>query len=372
MSSSIDCWHGTRNLFLGLFLALGLSYEVQAQGSSDISEARIEAYRQWVEKTHLAQCDLSLFLAGDTNLTVPWSNDDDPDFLRLIGEIRAADAAIVNLETVIHEFRGYAQADSGGRYAASPPEIAGELRWAGIDLVSHANNHTFDYGSIGVLETHENVQEANILLAGSGPDLDDARAPRYLSHPNGTVALVAMSSTFPHYGKASLSRFDMRGRPGLNPLTLTEDTVITITPMVAEALEEVAKFLGYAGERFTYREFDIGGLQFQVRNGFDLTTGLRPVAKDRIANLAAISEAAGKSDVLVVSLHYHGGEDYRDWLKRFAREAIELGTDVFFVHGLIKFLGLRFTGNGRYSMAWATSFFNSNSQIGNLLNTMNN
>ncbi len=87
-----------RCLILGLLLSQ--SHELQARSTSAASEARIEAVRQQVEKTHLAQCDLSLFLAGDTILTVPWSHDNDPDFLRLIGEIRAADAAIVNLETI--------------------------------------------------------------------------------------------------------------------------------------------------------------------------------------------------------------------------------------------------------------------------------
>src|SRR5574342_978127 len=101
----------------------------------------------------------SLFLAGDSMIVEPWSGVEAPAFLRLVEEIRSADAAITNLETVIHEFKGYPQANSGGIHMASPPLIASELVWAGFDMVSHANNHAFDYGSIGVLETLDHVRK---------------------------------------------------------------------------------------------------------------------------------------------------------------------------------------------------------------------
>ena len=136
-------------------------------------------------------------------MTQPWAHIQDAEFERLIGEMRAAGATIVNLETVIHEFKGYAQAHSGGTYMASPPEIANELAWAGINMVSHANNHTFDYGSTGIIETHEHVNAAGIILSGSGTDLQEARAPRYLECSGGTVGMVSMASSFTPYGKAS-------------------------------------------------------------------------------------------------------------------------------------------------------------------------
>ena len=68
--------------------------------------------------------EITLLLAGDALIARPWSHVREADFLGLIDEIRAADVAIVNLETVIHEFKGHAQADSGGTYMASPPQRA--------------------------------------------------------------------------------------------------------------------------------------------------------------------------------------------------------------------------------------------------------
>ena len=108
----------------------------------------------------------TLLLAGDAMIVRPWSHDTDPAFLRLVETIRSADLAVTNLETVIHDFKGYAQANSGGTHMHSPPPIAAELRWAGFDLVTNANNHAFDYGEIGLLETIAHVRGAGLEHGG--------------------------------------------------------------------------------------------------------------------------------------------------------------------------------------------------------------
>ena len=196
-----------------------------------------------------ADGELTLFLAGDAIITQPWSADRAPDFLALVDEIRGADAAVVSLEMLFHEYRGYAQADSGGGYVAARPAIAAELAWAGVDLVAHANNHSFDYGSIGVLENLENVAQAGLVLAGSGKDLQSARAPAYFPHPDGKVALVSTASTFAPYGKASRSRPDLHGRPGLNPLTTEAGRYLEIPPFAARTLWGAAELAGVPHQR---------------------------------------------------------------------------------------------------------------------------
>jgi poly-gamma-glutamate synthesis protein (capsule biosynthesis protein) len=168
--------------------------------------------------------EISLLLAGDALLTRPWSHVRDADFIGLIEEIRDADVAIANLETVIHEFKGHAQADSGGTYMASPPRIATELKWAGFDMLAHANNHAFDYGASGILETLEHAEREGLIVAGSGPDLQ--RAPRYLQCDGSRVALVAMAVDFVSYGKASASRPDPARPAGDQPSVTGKRTVI--------------------------------------------------------------------------------------------------------------------------------------------------
>jgi poly-gamma-glutamate synthesis protein (capsule biosynthesis protein) len=275
--------------------------------------------------------DFSLFLAGDALITRPWSAVDDPAFLRLIEEIRAADVSIVNLETVIHEFKGYAQHDSGGTYMASPPPIAAELKWAGFDMVAHANNHAFDYGSSAILETLQHTADARLVLAGSGRDLQAARSPQYFRCNGGVVALVAMASTFIPYGAASRSRPDMQGRPGVNPLALTrKERAIVVPPRAAEHIRNFGRFAGRRPGKLEGRSFKVGA-RFHVGASFGVEKGRRLGSEsDRVANLAAIAEAAGRADVVVASIHAH---NQGRWLREFAGDAIESGADVVFVHG---------------------------------------
>ena len=291
-----------------------------------------------VKEKYLSNCDTSIFLAGDSIITQPWSHITDPPFQRLISEIRAVDAAIVNLEMLIHEYRGYPQAESGGTHLAAPPEIATEMAWAGIDMVAHANNHTFDYGSIGVLENLENVAAAGLVLAGSGKDLQHARAPHYFKTTQKTVALVSAASTFASFGKASRSRPDMHGRPGLNPLTTTDNTFFLVPKDTADFLGSLSKFLGYQGGRFSYDSFNLLGIKFKIGDRFDVEYGKRIIKKDLEGNIQSITQAVDSADIVIMSLHVH--HKMEEWLTRFSHQVIDAGVDIVFIHGPHRILGI--------------------------------
>jgi len=263
--------------------------------------------------------NLSLFLAGDALVTRPWSHIEDSSFIKLVDEMRAADATIIHLETLIHEYKGYPQTDSGGTYVASPPGIAAELKWAGVNMVSHASNHSFDYGSMGILETLTHIGTAGLTLAGTGRDLQQARSPQYLACEGRTVALLSMTSTFASYGKASPSRPDLHGRPGLNPLSLTDRRVITITPPMARVLWRVASLLCRNGEKPNLSKFKLLGTDICVRDCISFARGLRIAPDDLAANLNAIRDAASRAAVTVVAVHSH---DEGKWLTRFAHSAV--------------------------------------------------
>jgi poly-gamma-glutamate synthesis protein (capsule biosynthesis protein) len=285
--------------------------------------------------------DLALFLAGDAMITEPWSHVRDPAFERLVGEMRAADATLVNLEAVIHAFKGYAQADCGGTYLSAPPAIAGELKWAGVDMVAHANNHAFDYGSTGVLETLAHVEAAGLVLAGAGRDLQHARAPAYFGGAKTTLALVAMASTFISYGKASRSRPDLHGRPGINPLAITRKRAIEVTPRIAAVLRRLARLRGKPLHRVHGPAFRLFGRRFRVGEKNRRFSGRRVQESDAGANLDAIAEAARHADLTVASIHAHV---QGSWLSRFARDALAAGADLVFCHGPHRVTGIELVG----------------------------
>jgi poly-gamma-glutamate synthesis protein (capsule biosynthesis protein) len=278
--------------------------------------------------------EISLFLAGDSVITRPWSHVQNESFLRLIDAVRAADVSITNLETVIHEFNGYAQAHCGGTYMTSSPQIAAELRWAGFDMVAHANNHCFDYGSTGVLETISHVENAGLILAGSGQDLQNARAPRYICRNGGVLALVAVATDFVAYGKASYTRPDVIGRPGLNTLSVSSGKGAIIVP---ESMRRYLQPLASIGLRLRT------GRHFGIRSAFQID------AADLDGNFRAISEATSTADIVVLSVHAHR---QRPWLQKFAHQAIERGASLVFIHGPHEIRGIELF-NGRpifYSM----------------------
>jgi hypothetical protein len=232
-----------------------------------------------------------IFLAGDAMLVSPWSRAGDDATLRLFSAMREADVTILNLETVIHSFEGYAQANSGGSWMRSPPEIAQELAWAGVDMVAHANNHSFDYGSEGILQTIRHVDAAGIAISGSGRDLQQARSPRYVERSGRTVAHVAMASDFISYGKASLSLPGLRGRPGLNPLSLERKASMTVPRWAVSLIKTLDGLLGRNTERYELPNFSKNGVMISTGQTFSYQRGPRVDMADARGNIDAIVEA---------------------------------------------------------------------------------
>jgi poly-gamma-glutamate synthesis protein (capsule biosynthesis protein) len=256
--------------------------------------------------------------------------------LALIRTIRNSDVAIVNLETILHEFKGYPQADSGGTHLATSPFVAEDLAWAGITMVGHANNHAFDYGSMGILENLKNVEKAGIILAGSGADLVSARSPRIYRHPKATVALIAAASTFASYGRASRSG-TVRGRPGINPLSVERGLIINLSPRAAEYCQRLSVALGFKGWRFGWNRFRVGPFQFAKGPKLRIEQRPRFNPNDLRGVLASIRDAATQANVTVMSLHDHLQGPL---LRRFARMAIDAGASVILVHGPHEIRGL--------------------------------
>ncbi len=79
-----------------------------------------------------------------------------------------------NLETPIAP-----HASSGTRPFVfdAPPDLLAALKAIGFTVLSCANNHAYDQGRAGLVETVENVKQAGLLPLGAGPDHDTARAP---------------------------------------------------------------------------------------------------------------------------------------------------------------------------------------------------
>ena len=302
--------------------------------------------------------NFTIALAGDTMLTRKLTPFNEERFLALREILRAADAAFANLEGTVHTWDEGTPGITQGTFMTTEPGLLDDLKWLGINMVSCANNHAFDYGEDGVLANIRHLDEAGIVHAGTGGNLAQARAPAYLDTPNGRIALVAATATFRPWNQAGEQRPDLRGRPGINPLGF--QTTYHVDGAVFDQLQRLNRELGFEKSHERARkhfysdkeipdaqsaELSLLGNRYVRGEGFAIEN--RVSERDLQDNLRWIREARRQADWLVVSVHCHefGGaslltagsraelEETAGFVTRFAHQAIDEGADVFVGHG---------------------------------------
>lgn len=158
--------------------------------------------------------DISLIFVGDIMLSrhigkVMKEKDDWIfPFREIAEELQSADILFGNLEGMISD-KGE---DGGGIYSfrADPRAIEG-LTFAGFDVLSVANNHSFDWGGEAILDSIERLNQAGIHTVGGGKNIEEAWAPVILEK-NGTVfAFFAFSEFFGglKVGRAEIAEIDI-------------------------------------------------------------------------------------------------------------------------------------------------------------------
>ena len=98
-----------------------------------------------MEKSGLGS-ELKVTMMGEVMITRRISVYKEPEFLELINLVRESDVAFVNLEGLPGNFKGYVYANFDAPPFSSGSFVAEELKWAGFNLISIANNHTLDCG----------------------------------------------------------------------------------------------------------------------------------------------------------------------------------------------------------------------------------
>ena len=286
--------------------------------------------------------DFRMALTGDSIITRKLSVYEEPEFLQMIELLRSADMAFTNLEMVLHNYEPYPMADSGGTWMRGDPQLAEELAWAGIDMVSRANNHAGDYGVLGMQLTAKYVEAAGIVHAGVGDSLAEAREARFLETAKARVALISIASSYASHMRAGRSRDNVPPRPGLNPLRYKT------TYVMPEANYESLRDFGESSGQFTSMdgeprgtsedkpgEFNIMGREFAIGDA----AGIRREANaNDVAEIAAVVNNASRlADYTIVTIHTHEYDRRRDqtpeFMHLFARAMIEAGADMFVGHG---------------------------------------
>ena len=262
--------------------------------------------------------------------------------------IRRGDARFFNFESIIYREGIWGNQFNGGSFHNSDIRTLGIAEKYGFNMLTFANNHTFDWGYGGLIATLDALKGTNFVHTGVGMNLDEAAAPAYLDVPAGRIALISMTSTFVNPA-AMAGRQSRRtpGRPGVNALRTKK--YIEVTEEQLATLREIAEVSGInAGDAILRAEgylpleensttVDLGSaVEFRLGEQTKYHENLDERDMERLTQ--AIYEAKAQADYILVSIHGHevsgtSKETPADFLVEFAHRCIDLGAHAVLGHG---------------------------------------
>lgn len=107
----------------------------------------------------------------------------------VIAEMKSADIMMLNNEFPYSD-RGTPTPEKQFTFRAAPSSVS-YLNDLGVDIVSLANNHAYDYGEEALLDTLQILKDANIPYVGAGANAQEASAPVYFIINNLKIAFVS-------------------------------------------------------------------------------------------------------------------------------------------------------------------------------------
>jgi len=218
----------------------------------------------------------------------------------VVDALASCDAVLVNLETTFTE-RG-APADKLIRFR-SDPKCVEHLLAATVTVANVANNHSFDYGVDGLLDTLDVLTDAGITPIGGGRDIDSAMQAGVVERDGLRISMIGFASTLPVGSSAGT------GRPGIVPVRV------------------LSRFL-------------VDTVTIDEQPGMAPLVETTPFAEDVARLEQAVRKAKADSDVVVVTCHwgvpraclapYQG--HLADYQRPVAHRLIDAGADAVLGH----------------------------------------
>lgn len=155
------------------------------------------------QEVYLAECEsqdtVTLLFAGDILMDDHYAvmstyhnrgNDINQAFDQgLLEQMRNADIFMINNEFTFTS-RGTPTVNKKFTFRADPGNVS-MYEEMGVDIVSVANNHIYDYGEISLLDTLDTLEQAEIPYVGAGRNLQEAMTPVYYIANGMKIAFVS-------------------------------------------------------------------------------------------------------------------------------------------------------------------------------------
>jgi poly-gamma-glutamate synthesis protein (capsule biosynthesis protein) len=292
----------------------------------------------------------TLASVGDVIIIRPASKSTDPGVQGALKLLHDADAGFGNFESLIRDENKFSGPLGGSMVGTK--EVAADLKAMGFTLMNRAGNHLLDSGVEGLFETTRLMEDAGLVYAGVGRNLNEARAPRFAETPKGRIGLVGMYSETGGQSRlaASYQTGITGGRPGLNALNVTRAVTVSAEEMAALKKIKAAPYahrLEYANPVEEPRaepagQVDLFGEQFKVGAvPGELTYTMNRT--DLQDTLKSIKNGKEYADFMIATIHAHQSatllqpflfeEEPPDFLVSLAHQSIDNGADAFVGHG---------------------------------------
>lgn len=187
---------------------------------------------------------------------------------RRIPWLAEADLTMVNLENPLTDQGIPVPKEFNFR---APPDYVQVLKEGGIDVVTLANNHIYDYAETGIFDTIEHLTRAGIKYVGAGRNLDEARRPVIIDVKGRRIAFLGYYGTRKHSNSHPATP-DSAGTAMRNLSYIKEDI-----RRIRNAVEFIAVNLHWGHEKEHYPEpSQIDFAHTVIDYGADLVVGHHP------------------------------------------------------------------------------------------------
>jgi len=170
---------GTAALWINITVRQASSQEQAADGAGthDTSIARLLA----VGDVNLGRKVGQEILKGDTLYP----------FVSVRDSFASYDLVFANLESQLSDQKGETQSPRNNLIFTGPPDGCMSLKYAGVTVVSTANNHALDYGIRGLRQTLANLDASGVLHAGTATDSAGRYRPVMITSHGIRIAILA-------------------------------------------------------------------------------------------------------------------------------------------------------------------------------------
>ena len=160
-----------------------------------------------------------------------------------LGDI--ADITVGNLESPLCN-TGTRHPTKPIAFRGSPANVAG-LTYAGIDVVTIANNHVIDYGLQGLQQMQSVLRANSIVFSGAGANAYEAALPAFYTKSGVCIAFVASSDRtgqYENYQPFLDAGFNKPGFANLTPFDLARqiDTVSSVADLVVVEMHSGSEY----------------------------------------------------------------------------------------------------------------------------------